>query len=267
MVGALLQPAEREGSVTGVIFFDVDAVLGMCGHGSIGLGVTLAHLGRIGLGEHRIDTPAGAVSLALEDAQTVTVTNIESRRVHAAHDIDVPGFGTLRGDVAYGGNWFFLVEPSPLPVEAGNIPALTDFSIRVREAANAQGAVGENGKLIDHVVLLGGADAPDIHGRNFVLTPDNTYDRSPCGTGCSARLACLAADQRLAPGDEIVQESVIGSRYRLSYQPGANGGVIPRITGQAHVMAESRLIFAAEDPFRAGIALSGGDASPQAPHG
>ena len=267
MVGALLQPAEREGSVTGVIFFDVDAVLGMCGHGSIGLGVTLAHLGRIGLGEHRIDTPAGAVSLALEDAQTVTVTNIESRRVHAAHDIDVPGFGTLRGDVAYGGNWFFLVEPSPLPVEAGNIPALTDFSIRVREAANAQGAVGENGELIDHVVLLGGADAPDIHGRNFVLTPDNTYDRSPCGTGCSARLACLAADQRLAPGDEIVQESVIGSRYRLSYQPGANGGVIPRITGQAHVMAESRLIFAAEDPFRAGIALSGGDTSPQAPHG
>ena len=267
MVGALLQPAEREGSVTGVIFFDVDAVLGMCGHGSIGLGVTLAHLGRIGLGEHRIDTPAGAVSLALEDAQTVTVTNIESRRVHAAHDIDVPGFGTLRGDVAYGGNWFFLVEPSPLPVEAGNIPALTDFSIRVREAANAQGAVGENGELIDHVVLLGGADAPDIHGRNFVLTPDNTYDRSPCGTGCSARLACLAADQRLAPGDEIVQESVIGSRYRVSYQPGANGGVIPRITGQAHVMAESRLIFAAEAPFRAGIALSGGDASPQAPHG
>ena len=137
----------------------------------------------------------------------------------------------------------------------------------MREAANAQGAVGENGELIDHVVLLGGADAPDIHGRNFVLTPDNTYDRSPCGTGCSARLACLAADQRLAPGDEIVQESVIGSRYRLSYQPGVSGGVIPRITGQAHVMAESRLIFANEDPFRTGIALSGSETSPQAPHG
>ncbi|MEC7141337.1 MAG: proline racemase family protein, partial [Pseudomonadota bacterium] len=170
-------------------------------------------------------------------------------------------------DVAYGGNWFFLVDPSPLAVEAGNIPALTDFSIRVREAANAQGAVGENGELIDHVVLLGGADAPGVHGRNFVLTPDNTYDRSPCGTGCSARLACLAADQRLAPGDEIVQESVIGSRYRLSYQPGTSGGVIPRITGQAHVMAESRLIFADADPFHAGIAPSSPGTSPQPPHG
>ena len=253
MVGALLQPPEREGSITGVIFFDVDAVLGMCGHGSIGLGVTLGHLGRIGTGEHQIDTPAGAVSLALENAQTVTITNIESRRVQTAREIEVAGYGRLRGDVAYGGNWFFMVEPSPLKVDAGNLLALTDFSIRVREAANAQGATGERGELIDHVVLLGSADEPGVHGRNFVLTPDDTYDRSPCGTGCSALLACLAADQRLAPGAEIVQESVIGSRYRLSYQPGPGGGVISRITGQAYIMAESHLTFAPDDPFRAGI--------------
>ncbi|WP_226689461.1 proline racemase family protein [Ruegeria arenilitoris] len=255
MVGALLVEPVDPTCVTGVIYFDVDAVLGMCGHGTIGLTVTLAHLGRIGVGQHRIETPAGIVTVDLHDANTVTVTNIESRRVHRGVTLDVPGYGAVTGDVAYGGNWFFIVDPSPIPVETENIPQLTDMTVAIREASIAQGIGGEQGEPIDHVIFQGASDDPTVHGRNFVLCPDDNYDRSPCGTGSSARLACLAADGVLKPGEEIVQHSVIGSAYHLSYQPGTNGGVIPSITGRAHIMAEATLIFGDNDPFKAGINL------------
>ncbi|WP_171235768.1 proline racemase family protein [Ruegeria sp. HKCCA6837] len=255
MVGALLVPPEDPNCETGVIYFDADAVLGMCGHGTIGLGVTLAHLGRIAPGTLRIETPAGLISVELLDANTVRVTNIESRRVRASVSIEVEGHGQVTGDLAYGGNWFFIVDPSPIAVETGNIRALTDLTIAIREACIAQGVTGENGEDVDHVILQGKSQSQGIHSRNFVLCPDDEYDRSPCGTGSSARLACLAADGVLAPGEEIIQESVIGTPYRLSYQPGPNGGVIPTLTGQAHVMAEGKLIFARNDPFCAGIYL------------
>ena len=255
MVGALLVPPEDPGCEVGVIFFDSDAVLGMCGHGTIGLGVTLAHLGRIGEGRHHFDTPAGQITLELLEANTVRVTNVESRRVTGAVTVDLAGHGPVTGDVAYGGNWFFIVDPCPIPVETGNIRALTEMAIALRAACNARGLGGENGEAVDHVILQGPSSHPHIHSRNFVLCPDDQYDRSPCGTGSSARLACLAASGRLAPGEEIVQESVIGSPYRLSYQPGPGGGVIPTLTGQAFVMAEGRLFFDARDPFRAGIHL------------
>lgn len=255
MVGALLVEPVDPSCVTGVIYFDVGAVLGMCGHGTIGLAVTLAYLGRIAPGTHRIETPVGVVSVHLSDANTVTVTNIESRRVRRDVALEVEGHGTIRGDVAYGGNWFFIVDPSPVPVTTSNIAKLTDLAIAVRETANARGMGGEKGEPIDHVIFQDKPEAAGIHSRNFVLCPDDTYDRSPCGTGSSARLACLAAEGLLAPGEEIVQESVIGSPYRLSYEPGPNGGVIPSITGQAFVTAESTLIFHDDDPFRAGIAL------------
>lgn len=252
MVGALLVEPEDARCTTGVIFFDADAVLGMCGHGTIGLAVTLANLGRIGLGAHRIETPAGVVTVELHDANTVTITNIESRRVQGAVTLDVPGYGPVSGDIAYGGNWFFIVDPSPIPVTPGNIPAMTALTRAIREASIAQGVGGEQGEAVDHVILQGVSDT-GAHSCNFTLCPDDAYDRSPCGTGSSARLACLAAEGRLAPGEEIVQESVIGSTYRLSYQPGPNGGVLPRITGQAFVMAEATLIFDPADPFRNGI--------------
>ncbi|MES0825118.1 proline racemase family protein [Ruegeria sp. SCP11] len=255
MVGALLVEPVDPSCVTGVIYFDVDAVLGMCGHGTIGLTVTLAHLGQIGVGTHRIETPAGVVTVELHDTSTVTVTNIESRRVHSDITLNVPGYGAVTGDVAYGGNWFFIVDPSPIPVETANIQQLTDMTVAIREASIAQGVGGERGEPIDHVIFQGDSLLPEVHSRNFVLCPDDNYDRSPCGTGSSARLACLAADGRLAPGETIVQHSVIGSAYRLSYQPGPNGGVIPSITGQAHIMAEATLIFDPNDPFRLGIEL------------
>ncbi len=255
MVAALLVPPTRDDCVTGVIYFDAGAVLGMCGHATIGLAVTLAHLGRIPLGRHRIETPVGVVEVTLSDANTVTVTNVESRRVLDAVNVEVPGHGPVTGDLAYGGNWFFIVDPSPLPVTAANIPALTQLSITLRDTANAKGISGEEGQPIDHVML--NEPHPDHPGqsRNFTLCPDDDYDRSPCGTGSSARLACLAAESLLAPGEETVQHSVIGSRYQLSYQPGKGGGVIASITGQAFVHAESRLLFSPQDPFRGGILL------------
>ncbi|WP_420584001.1 proline racemase family protein [Ruegeria sp.] len=255
MVGALLVEPVDPSCVTGVIYFDVDAVLGMCGHGTIGLTVTLAHLGKIEAGSHRIETPAGVVTVELHDANTVTVTNIESRRVHSDVTLNVPGYGAVTGDVAYGGNWFFIVDPSPIPVETGNIRQLTDMTVAIRDASIAQGVGGEQGEPIDHVIFQGTSPDPAVHSQNFVLCPDDNYDRSPCGTGSSARLACLAADGRLAAGEEIIQHSVIGSAYRLSYQPGQNGGVIPSITGQAHIMAEAKLVFDPNDPFRSGIGL------------
>lgn len=255
MVAALLVEPDAPGCAAGVIFFDAGAVLGMCGHGTIGLAVTLAHLGRLSPGVHEIGTPAGVISVDLLDAATVRVTNIESRLVQAGVTVEVAGYGPVTGDLAYGGNWFFIVDPSPVPVRPNAIRRLTDFSIAVRQACLAHPVVGEAGQPVDHIVLQGPPGTPAVHSRNFVLCPDDDYDRSPCGTGSSARLACLAASGRLAPGEEIIQQSVIGSPYRLSYQPGSAGGVIPTLTGQAHIMAETQLIFAPDDPFRAGIAV------------
>ncbi len=255
MVGALLVEPVDPDCVTGVIYFDLAAVLGMCGHGTIGLAVTLAHMGRITPGHHKIETPAGVVGFELHDAHTVTVTNIESRRVRHDVTLDVAGLGAVTGDLAYGGNWFFIVDPSPIAVTTGNIPTLTQAGIAIREACIAAGITGENGEQVDHVIFQGQSDDPAIHSRNFVLCPDDTYDRSPCGTGSSARLACLAAAGQLQPGEEITQQSVIGSPYRLSYQPGGAGGVIPRLNGQAFVMAEATLIFDPADPFKGGIAF------------
>lgn len=254
MVGALLvEPVDPE-CVTGVIYFDSEAVLGMCGHGTIGLAVTLAHLGRIGVGRHKIETPVGIIEVCLSDLNTVTITNVESRRTRRAAQVDIDGLGTVTGDVAYGGNWFYIIDPSPIAIEVGNIRALTDAAIAIRSATIAQGIFGDAGQHIDHVVFQEPSAEENVHSRNFVLCPDDAYDRSPCGTGSSARLACLAADERLKPGQEIVQKSVIGSPYRISYQPGPNGGVVPKITGQAHVTAESTLFFLESDPFKAGIA-------------
>ena len=253
MVAVVPVPPTRSDCLTGAIYFDAGAVLGMCGHATIGLAVTLAHLGRISLGSHRIETPAGMVEVTLDDPNTVTLQNIESRRVRKSAPVTLPGQRRVTGDVAYGGNWFFIVDPSPLSVTVDNIPALTDLSIALREAANAQGIGGEAGQPIDHVIL--NEPHPDNTGqhRNFTLCPDNDYDRSPCGTGSSARLACLAADGLLPPDTEIVQHSVIGSQYRLSYQPGACGSVVASIVGQAFVHAETRLFFDPRDPFNSGI--------------
>lgn len=260
MVGALLTTPIDSSCVTGVIYFDAASVIGMCGHGTIGLAVTLAHMGKIDVGTHRIETPVGIVEITLSDKNTVTVKNITSYRFKKSVTVEVEGIGPVTGDIAYGGNWFFIIDDSPTPVLPTNIRGLTEAGIAIRDAISAKGIKGENGGEIEHIVFDGPALTEKGYSRNFVLCPDNAYDRSPCGTGCSAKLACLAADSKLTPGEHIYQESIIGSGYSLSYQFASDaaapeGGIVPSLTGQAFITREAKLIRNASDPLRNGIVL------------
>jgi 4-hydroxyproline epimerase len=247
LVGALLVEPEDSACAAGVVFFNNVGYLGMCGHGLIGLAVTLAHLGRIGLGEHRIETPAGAVTATLRSGGEVTVSNVPAYRKAKDVCVDVPGLGIVRGDVAWGGNWFFLVEEHGQELSLGNIDKLSDFTWRIRRALNAQGY-----PEVDHVELFGPAQTPGARSRNFVLCPGKAYDRSPCGTGTSAKLACLAADGKLAEGEPWVQESIIGSRFVGRYRRDGDR-ILPSITGTAFVTAEGTLLLDENDPFCWGI--------------
>ena len=244
IVGAILVEPVDPKSSAGVIFFNNVGTIGMCGHGTIGLVVTLAHLGRIKPGAHRIETPVGTVTATLEPNGEVTVQNVPSWRSHKNIEIDVEG-KTVRGDIAWGGNWFFLTQG-----ELGSIESLTDRSWRIRQALNAQGHPD-----VDHVELFGPPKATGASARSFVLCPGKAYDRSPCGTGTSAKLACLAADGKLAEGAPWVQESIIGSTFSASYKwlDRAAGKVIPSIRGSAFVTAESTLLLDERDPFCWGI--------------
>jgi 4-hydroxyproline epimerase len=250
VVGALLVTPHLPDCDLGVIFFNNVGLLGMCGHGTIGLVASLAHLGRVQPGRLRVDTPVGPVSAELRADGTVAVENVPSRRHAAGVTVEVPGHGPVRGDVAWGGNWFFLVSDYDLPVELAALERLTDFAWRVRQAANAQGF-----PEVDHVELFAPSPTAGVDSRNFVLCPGKAYDRSPCGTGTSAKLACLAADGSLAEGDDWVQESVIGSTFTARYRwhDRARGEVTPTIVGTAYVTAEARLHLDPRDPFRWGI--------------
>jgi 4-hydroxyproline epimerase len=229
----------------------------MCGHGTIGLAVTLAHMGRLKPGRHRFETPVGVVGVELIDDCSATVENVESYRFAEAVEVDVAGFGIVRGDVAWGGNWFFLVDATqlvPVPTLAlASVEALTDLAWRIRGALVAAGITGADGAEIDHIELF--APSASADSRNFVLCPGKAYDRSPCGTGTSAKLACLAADGQLAPGAPWIQESVIGSRFEGRWSPveGRPDRILPAITGRAWITAESTLLLAHDDPLRDGI--------------
>ncbi|HET7757011.1 MAG TPA: proline racemase family protein [Steroidobacteraceae bacterium] len=247
LVGAWLVPPTDASCVTGVIFFNNAGYIGMCGHGTIGLAATLAHLGRIAPGEHRIETPVGIVTAMLHDDGSVSVTNVASVRRASGVRVEVEGIGAVSGDVAWGGNWFYLVEAHGQELTLGNVAALTDYSARLRRALNAQGH-----PAVDHVELFGPPTVRGAHARNFVLCPGGAYDRSPCGTGTSAKLACLAADGKLAEGAEWVQESIIGSTFSASYRR-RDGEIVPTIRGTAFVNAEATLLLDARDPFCYGI--------------
>ncbi len=250
LVGALLVPPADKSCVAGVIFFNNVGPLQMCGHGTIGLGVTLAHLGRIRPGEHRIETCVGVVTATLHDDGSVSVANVPSHRKIKDATINVPGAGPIKGDVAWGGNWFFLVSDHGEKLELGNVERLTDLSWRIRQAVNAQGY-----PEVDHVELFGPPQTRGGHSRNFVLCPGKAYDRSPCGTGTSAKLACLAADGKLAEGHAWIQESILGSTFTGRYRwiDRAKGEIAPVITGTAYVNAEATLLLDDKDPFCHGI--------------
>jgi 4-hydroxyproline epimerase len=248
LVGALLCQPENPAHTAGVIFFNNVGVLGMCGHGTIGLAVTLAHMGLIGPGAHTVETPVGPVTVQLHDAHRVTVTNVPSYRKHASVSVEVEGLGRVTGDIAWGGNWFFLVKDSREELTVGNVERLTDVTWRIRKAVNA--AFPEP---VDHVELFGPPVDPANHSRNFVLCPGKAYDRSPCGTGTSAKLACLFADGKLKPGDVWRQESITGSVFEGRVAPVEGGAVAPSITGTAYITAEATLLVDAADPLKDGI--------------
>lgn len=251
MVGALLVPPHDPSCRFGVIFFNNVDTLWMCGHGTIGLVATLAHLGLIGPGEVRLDTAVGPVAATLHPDGTVTLANVPSYRHAKQVAVEVPGLGVVRGDIAWGGNWFFLVEQHGLTVALEHVEALTDYAWKVRQALGAQGVVGADGGEIDHIELF--APTPTADSRNFVLCPGKAYDRSPCGTGTSAKVACLAADGKLAEGATWKQESVIGSHFLASYRRLPDDKVQPLVTGRAFVQADATFLFHPEDPFAWGI--------------
>jgi len=256
VVGALLCEPVAPDAAAGVIFFNNAGYLGMCGHGTIGLVASLAHMGRIGPGEHRIETPVGTVTTTLHADGAVSVRNVPAYRHLHQVAVELPGHGTVRGDVAWGGNWFFLVSEAAhgQSVASDNLAALTDYTAALRRALAAQGITGAEGAEIDHIELFAD-DADGADSRNFVLCPGNAYDRSPCGTGTSAKIACLAADGKLAPGQAWTQASVIGSRFEASYEPADDGRVIPTLRGRAHISAEATLLIDEADPFGWGIRL------------
>ena len=260
LVGALLCTPVDAASSCGVIFFNNIGPIGMCGHGTIGVVATLAYLGRIAPGDHRIETPVGTVTATLHPDSTVSVANVPSYRHATQVGVDVPGHGVVHGDVAWGGNWFFLCADHGMALDASRTDELTVFAQRVRDALRRQGVTGRDGAEIDHVELFGPPADPRNDARNFVLCPGGAYDRSPCGTGTSAKLACLAADGKLAPGAPWRQESVIGSVFTGSYTrpaaalPGAQANaVLPLIHGRAHVTLDASLIFDPEDAFAWGL--------------
>ena len=258
VVGAAVLPPAEEGGVASVVFFNNRAPLGMCGHGTAGVAVALAHAGLIEPGGHRLDTPAGPVPFTLhEDGCTVTLKNVPSYRYAAGVEVDV-GRGSqsqiVTGDVAWGGNWFFLADAAGRELSLKNVGALLHATKRLQACLNEQGVTGADGAEVDHIELCGPPADTNNHGRNFVLCPGGAYDRSPCGTGTSAKLACLAADGKLAPGEIWRQESVIGSVFEARYEPGAGDAIIPTLTATAFVTGENRLLFDPADPFRGGIA-------------
>ena len=250
VVGALLVEPEDASCVAGVIFFNNVGYLGMCGHGMIGLVVTLAHLGRIKPGEHRIETPVGIITATLHPNSEVSIANVASWRAHKAATVNVPGIGPVTGDVAWGGNWFFLVEKHGQGLSLTNVDQLTDFCWRVRQAVNTQGF-----PEVDHVELFGPPTVGKANSRNFVQCPGKAYDRSPCGTGTSAKLACLAADGKLPEGAPWIQESILGSTFtgRYRWLDRNAGKIAPVITGMAFVNAESMQVLDEKDPFCWGI--------------
>ena len=274
LVGALACAPSEPDCVAGVIFFNNVGYLGMCGHGMIGFIVTLAYQGKIGIGQHRIETPVGIVEAELHADHSVTVHNVPAYRFRQAVSVEVPGIGIATGDIAWGGNWFFLMNQHGQELTLSNVETLTDYSWRVRRALEANGITGANGALIDHIELFGVASHPENDSKNFVLCPGKAYDRSPCGTGTSAKLACLAADGKLLPGELWRQESILGSVFVASYQnpqaqlnqlnrltqqtsdsdnTAAISTILPSLRGTAFINAEANLLLDDNDPFVWGI--------------
>ena len=267
LVGALLCEPCDAACATGVNFFNNAGVLQMCGHGTIGVMATLSHLGRIAPGAHRIETPVGIVQATLQSANRVSVQNVPSYRWKKSVEVAVEGCGVVAGDIAWGGNWFFLVEASQhrQKLEIARWRELTEYARRLKCALVAQNISGREGAEIDHIELSGPPARADADERNFVLCPGDAFDRSPCGTGTSAKMACLHADGHLQAGQIWRRESILGTLFKgqievIREEAGAAGEtettwpkVLPTISGSAYITGETRLLFDPRDPLRDGI--------------
>ena len=254
VVGALLCEPVDETCSAGVIFFNNTGYLGMCGHGTIGLLVTLHRMGKIDPGVHRIETPVGIISVDLKDAHTASVDNVPSYRYRKRVSVHIDSLGEICGDIAWGGNWFFLVDDPPIPVTRDRIDDLTHACRQIRDALRAQGIKGQDDALVDHVEFAVPSSQPGVDSVNFVMCPGGAYDRSPCGTGTSAKLACLAADGKLAEGDVWVQQSVCGGMFQATFRNAArsseiDNAILPTISGRAFICGETTLICEDEDPL------------------
>lgn len=254
MVGAVLVPPHAEDCVAGVIFFNNAGYLNMCIHGTIGLAKTLKYMGVIESGSHRIDTVVGVVTVHLNEDGSVSVDNVPSYLAQENVEVEVPDYGKVTGDVSWGGNWFFLIDGQGPEVRYGNVRQLTDFTLAVSNALADQGITGAGGMVIDHVEVFGPPANDEADSRNFVLCPGGEYDRSPCGTGTSAKLACLYAKGKLKEGETWRQASVLNTVFYGKVQPTGEGNVvIPTVTGRAWINGECTVILDPEDPFAHGI--------------
>jgi 4-hydroxyproline epimerase len=250
IVGALLTPPVSPGAQAGIVFFNNETYLGMCGHGLIGVVRTLAHLDRLAPGAARFDTPVGPVSAELHDDGSVAIVNVPARCHALDVAVEVPGVGRVVGDVAYGGNWFFITHLDT-PLEISNVVALTRLTQAIQDAIRAGHVAGD--APIDHIEISGAPTRPDADAKNFVLCSGGEYDRSPCGTGTSAVMAVLHARGRLSFGEEWRQESITGSRFVGWLTPGPKGELIPHIRGTAYITSEAILRLDPADPFRFGF--------------
>ncbi len=254
LVGAYLVEPIQQSCQFGVIFYNNVGYLGMCGHGMIGMIATLSFLGRIQPGLVLVETPVGVVEATLHPSESgypnrVSIKNVPAFRFLAHIPLEIDG-KTIHGDVAWGGNWFFLVHDHGLDIAASNLEYLTAFCLKIRRQITARGIRGSNGEEIDHIELFGRSREAD--SRSFVLCPGNAYDRSPCGTGTSAKMACLYADGKLAAGQIWRQQSIIGSIFDGRIEP-VGEQLIPTITGEAWIMARGELLVDPRDPFACGI--------------
>lgn len=253
LVGALLCPPRNPQATAGVIFFNNKGYLGMCGHGTIGLMASLRHLKRIEAGEHLIETPVGDITTTVHEDGSISLKNVPAYRYQKAVTVNVPSIGEVTGDIAWGGNWFFLVDKHFADIKLENVKILSDITIKIMEALEAQGITGKNGQIIDHIELF--EDSPTANSRSFVMCPGGAYDRSPCGTGTSAKVACLVADGKLQEGEIWIQESVIGSQFQASFERDGDK-VTPIIRGTAYISGDNTLILDPNDPFCYGITTS-----------
>lgn len=253
LVGALLCKPTNSNCAAGVIFFNNTGYLGMCGHGAIGVAITLKHLGLVIEKEITLETPVGEVQITYNGKHQASVKNVSSYMHQSNVTFTVEGLGEIIGDIAWGGNWFFLVNDTPYPLKLENTDKLTKAAESIKKSLVQHKISGNNGELIDHIEFFSDPFNTGSDSRNFVLCPGGAYDRSPCGTGTSAKIACLANKAKLQPGEFWVQESVIGSKFKASYEINASNEIIPTITGRAFITGETNLIFNPNDPFRNGI--------------